>query len=146
MKKALFAITIFTSVITMNIAHALVENDFSQQLAQQKTQLRPQEFNFFSDRYKQTHAVVNKSQLQKNSLKKQMDEQKAQLRPQEFNFFSDRYKQINAQKVVTAPSVTTFNEKLSFKQQLLTQKTQLRFQEFNFFSDKYKQVQALKTN
>ncbi|PHS71508.1 MAG: hypothetical protein COB23_00615 [Methylophaga sp.] len=37
-------------------AYETVERSFAEQLEEQKTQLRPQEFNFFSDRYKQVKA------------------------------------------------------------------------------------------
>ncbi len=101
MKKIILPLALL--VISSNVAtvNAATEKTFSQQLSEQKTQLRPQEFNFFSDRYKQvfSHAVkVKSSETMANlSFKDQLLEQKSQLRSQEFNFFSDRYKQVNAQ-------------------------------------------------
>jgi len=138
MKKIILSIALFAINASVTTANAAVENTFSQQLAQQKTQLRPQEFNFFSDRYKQVQAREGNTTTM--SFKQQLLEQKSQLRPQEFNFFSDSYKQVSAQtKMATSPLVLV---NLSFKDQLLQQKAQLRSQEFNFFSDRYKQINA----
>jgi len=138
MKKIILSIALLAVNAGVMTANAVVEKTFSQQLSQQKTQLRPQEFNFFSDRYKQVQAHKNASH--NLSFKQQLLEQKTQLRPQEFNFFSDRYKQVTAQTMTTTRSFSVVS--LSFKDQLLQQKTQLRPQEFNFFSDRYKQVTA----
>ncbi len=138
MKKIILSIALFAINASVTTANAAVENTFSQQLAQQKTQLRPQEFNFFSDRYKQVQAHnINTTTV---SFKQQLLKQKTQLRPQEFNFFSDRYKQVTAQTKTAIRPLAVVN--LSFKDQLLQQKSQLRSQEFNFFSDRYKQVNA----
>lgn len=138
MKKIILPLALL--VISSNVAtvNAATEKTFSQQLSEQKTQLRPQEFNFFSDRYKQVkaHTLLPTT----ISFKQQLLDQKMQLRPQEFNFFSDRYKQVSAHAVKVESPVAMVN--LSFKDQLLEQKSQLRSQEFNFFSDRYKQVNA----
>jgi hypothetical protein len=56
MKKfALNTIFLLISVSSMPPL-AAVGQSFSEQLNEQKKQLRPQEFNFFSDRYKQVNA------------------------------------------------------------------------------------------
>jgi hypothetical protein len=103
MKKIILSALIFATVTTMTGARATVKANlnFNEQLQQQKTQLRPQEFNFFSDRYKQVTAkndeVESSFAVENLSFKDQLLAQKTQLRPQEFNFFSDRYKQVTAQ-------------------------------------------------
>lgn len=94
MKK--LALSIFASLALFSAPTFAVTatKSFSQQLDMQKTQLRPQEFNFFSDRYLQTH--IQKTVLL--SFKAQLDSQKGLLRTQEFNPVSDAYLQINARK------------------------------------------------
>jgi hypothetical protein len=139
MKKVILSAVLLSTILTMTGARAALKPSFSQQLLEQKTQLRPQEFNFFSDRYKQVNekAILSSSTL---SFNEQLQQQRTQLRPQEFNFFSDRYKQVTAKNIVIEPFVVVAS--LSFKDQLLIQKSQLRSQEFNFYSDRYKQVKA----
>jgi len=138
MKKIILPLALLAVSSNVATVNAAVEKTFSQQLSQQKTQLRPQEFNFFSDHYKQVQA--HNADVSKVSFKQQLLGQKTQLRPQEFNFFSDRYKQVTAHAVKTISPVAMAS--LSFKDQLLEQKKQLRTQEFNFFSDRYKQLNA----
>ncbi len=92
MKK--LTLSIFASVALFSAPSFAVtaEKSFSQQLAMQKTQLRPQAFNFFSDRYLQTHTQKSTTL----SFKAQLDSQKDLLRTQEFNPVSDAYMQIKA--------------------------------------------------
>lgn len=139
MKKVILSVVLLSSILTMTAARAVSKSSFSQQLLEQKEQLRPQAFNFFSDTYTQVNA---KGELSSSALSfnEQLQQQKTQLRPQEFNFFSDRYKQVTAKNNVIEPFVGVAT--LSFKEQLLIQKTQLRSQEFNFYSDRYKQITA----
>ena len=98
--------TIFLSMsASLMTVQAATVNSFEEQLMMQKKQLRPQEFNFFSDRYKQVHAQQKINEAQpvvyaqvEQSFSEQLMMQKKQLHPQEFNFFSDRYKQVQAQQ------------------------------------------------
>ena len=140
MKKVILSAVLLATIATMTGARATINPSFSLQLAEQKNQLRPQEFNFFSDVYKQANAHKNINSQANLSFNEQLQQQKTQLRPQEFNFFSDRYKQVTAKNSAVEPTVTV--ARLSFKEQLLIQKSQLRSQEFNFYSDRYKQVKA----
>jgi len=139
MKKVILSVVFLSTILTMTGARAVTKQSFSQQLLEQKKQLRPQEFNFFSDIYTQVNSKVELSSSAL-SFNEQLQQQRTQLRPQEFNFFSDRYKQVTAKNIVIEPYVVVAS--LSFKDQLLIQKTQLRSQEFNFHSDRYKQVTA----
>jgi hypothetical protein len=147
MKKIILS-TIFLSIsASLMTAQAAVENSFADQLMMQKKQLHPQEFNFFSDRYKQVKAQQNVNQNQsavvkdENSIAAQLMMQKKQLHPQEFNFFSDRYKQVKAQQQVTqSPYIAAEGEKLSFKMQLDGQKQLLRHHKFYPVSDAYYQI------
>ena len=59
MRKIILTIALLAVNAAAMTANAVVEKTFSQQLSQQKSQLRPQEFNFFSDRYKQVNAQAN---------------------------------------------------------------------------------------
>jgi hypothetical protein len=139
MKKVILSAVLLSTILTMTGTRAALKPSFSQQLLEQKKQLRPQEFNFFSDTYTQVNAKgkLNSPVL---TFNEQLQQQRTQLRPQEFNFFSDRYKQVTAKNIVIEPFVVVSS--LSFKDQLLIQKSQLRSQEFNFYSDRYKQVKA----
>ncbi|OUR73818.1 hypothetical protein A9Q78_02530, partial [Methylophaga sp. 41_12_T18] len=98
MKKIILSAVLFALNVGMTTSNAEVKHDFSQQMMEQKSQLRPQQFNFFSDRYQQVKAHRNSVMTQPvlASFSEQLAKQKTQLRPQEFNFFSDRYKQVNA--------------------------------------------------
>jgi len=145
MKKIILSAVMFALNVGMTTSNAEVAHGFSQQMMEQKSQLRPQQFNFFSDRYQQVQAHRNSvtTQPELASFSEQLSQQKTQLRPQEFNFFSDRYKQVNAQNLPEAATdVVSIN---SFQEQMQQQKKQLRNQEFNFFSDRYKQVTAHKS-
>ena len=139
MKKIVLTAILLSTTVSMTGAIAASKPTFSQQLSEQKTQLRPQEFNFFSDRYKQVFEKANTGSTVL-SFNEQLQQQRTQLRPQEFNFYSDRYKQVTAKTNEIEPAIVV--TQLSFKDQLLAQKTQLRTQEFNFYSDRYKQVQS----
>ncbi|SFK45190.1 hypothetical protein [Methylophaga sulfidovorans] len=95
MKKTTFvALTALSFVVAP--AFADIENrTFSEQLQLQKTQLRPQAFNFFSDRYIQVQAMKKPVTL---SFKEQLDSQKSLLRKQQFNPISDAYLQTHARQ------------------------------------------------
>ncbi|WP_438970037.1 hypothetical protein [Methylophaga sp.] len=95
MKKLTVSILASVALFSAPTFAVTQEKSFSQQLDMQKTQLRPQAYNFFSDRYLQTH--VNKTA--KLSFKAQLDSQKGQLRTQEFNPISDAYMQMKARQV-----------------------------------------------
>lgn len=93
MKKSMMSV-LGLSLLMGSVAHAAVgELSFSQQLDMQKEQLRPQAFNFFSDRYAQVKAHEGMSLM---SFKQQLDSQKNALRPQQFNPVSDAYMQVHA--------------------------------------------------
>jgi hypothetical protein len=139
MKKIVLSAIFLATTVSMTGVQAASKPTFSQQLLEQKTQLRPQEFNFFSDRYKQVFEKANTGSTVL-SFSEQLQQQKTQLRPQEFNFYSDRYKQVTAN--TNEVEVIVAKVQLSFKDQLLAQKSQLRTQEFNFYSDRYKQVKS----
>lgn len=92
MKKTLLTILMFTLSAPILTTHAATTAlSFAEQLNMQKTQLRPQEFNFFSDRYKQVKAQEDESASA--SLKAEFDSQKDLLRPQFFSFRADVYNQ-----------------------------------------------------
>ncbi|PHS27438.1 MAG: hypothetical protein COA83_00015 [Methylophaga sp.] len=92
MKKTLLTVLLFTlSAPILTTQAATTALSFAEQLNMQKTQLRPQEFNFFSDRYKQVKAQQDDSASA--SLKAQLDSQKDLLRPQFFSFKADVYNQ-----------------------------------------------------
>ena len=87
MKKfALNTLFLLISVSSIPVL-AAVEHSFAEQLNEQKTQLRPQEFNFFSDRYKQVKSqekVIDKQPVtvksDKTSFKMELDSQTRLLR------------------------------------------------------------------
>lgn len=94
MKKIILATVLLTMSASMMTAHAAVSPSFSDQLMMQKTQLRPQAFNFFSDRYKQVAAqqnVLAAVSVESPSFKVQLDSQKQQLRMHKFNPASDAF-------------------------------------------------------
>lgn len=92
MKKVALS-TVFLLVSMSSItAYSAVEQSFAEQLNEQKGQLRPQEFNFFSDRYKQVKAqdkTVNDESAEdeggKATFKDQLDSQTKLLR--DYNFY-----------------------------------------------------------
>lgn len=88
-------ISVFGALVMMSSAANAVVTDltFSQQMDAQKQQLRPQAFNFFSDRYVQLQAMKTASLM---TFKQQLDSQKLSLRPQQFNPVSDAYYQTHA--------------------------------------------------
>jgi len=94
MKKLTLSIVASVALFSAPVFADTAEKSFSQQLDMQKTQLRPQAFNFFSDRYLQTHT----QQLASLSFKAQLDSQKGLLRTQEFNPVSDAYLQLKARQ------------------------------------------------
>ncbi len=105
MNKIILSTIILSMSASLMTVQAATVNSFADQLMMQKKQLHPQEFNFFSDRYKQVTAQQKISQGQpvkhaqvEQSFSEQLMMQKKQLHPQEFNFFSDSYKQVQAQQ------------------------------------------------
>ena len=94
MKSTLTALVVSTGLIASSAFALPPSQSLTEQMEAQKTLLRPQAFNFFSDRYMQIEAI-KKSQP---SFKAQLDSQTKLLRPQEFNPVSDAYKQIQAKK------------------------------------------------
>ena len=95
MKKLALSTLICLSAFSAPTFAALGELSFSEQLQSQKQQLRPQAFNFFSDRYQQIKA---KKPVRTLTFKAQLDSQKSLLRKQEFNPISDAYLQMNAHR------------------------------------------------
>lgn len=99
MKKIILpTVLLAMSASVMTAQAVVVEQSFADQLMMQKTQLHPQEFNFFSDRYKQVQAhrstnvsSVTDINLESPSFKMQLDSQKQQLRAHQFNPISDAY-------------------------------------------------------
>lgn len=94
MKKLTLSIVTAALLVSAPTFADTAEKSFAQQLDMQITQLRPQAFNFFSDRYLQTHAQKTASL----TFKAQLDSQKGLLRMQEFNPVSDAYMQIKARQ------------------------------------------------
>jgi hypothetical protein len=90
MKKVSTTIILLSSIV---FSAPLLAKPFSQQLEDQKTQLRPQAFNFFEDRYTQIKA---QDAVESKSFAAQLASQKLALRPQHFNPKSDAYRQIQA--------------------------------------------------
>ncbi len=94
MKKIILSTVFLTMSASMMTAQATVSASFAEQLMMQQTQLRPQAFNFFSDRYKQVAAqknVLAAASVQSPSFKAQLDSQKQQLRMHKFHPVSDAY-------------------------------------------------------
>ncbi len=81
MKKLTLSIFAGALLVSAPTFADTAEKSFAQQMDMQKTQLRPQAFNFFSDRYLQTHTQKTASL----TFKAQLDSQKGLLRTQEFN-------------------------------------------------------------
>lgn len=94
MKNMLTAIALTTGLVSAQVFALAPEQALTEQMQAQKTQLRPQAFNFFSDRYLQIQAI-KKSQP---TIKAQLDSQTELLRPQQFNPVSDAYVQTQARK------------------------------------------------
>lgn len=94
MKTIFTAIVLSTGLMTTSAFALTPQQALSEQMQAQKTQLRPQAFNFFSDRYLQIEAM-KKSQP---TIKAQLDSQTKLLRPQQFNPVSDAYLQTQARK------------------------------------------------
>jgi hypothetical protein len=97
MKKIILATVLLTMSASMMTAQAAVSLSFADQLMMQKIQLRPQVFNFFSDRYKQVAAqenVLAAVSVESPSFKVQLDSQKQQLRMHKFNPVSDAFFQM----------------------------------------------------
>jgi hypothetical protein len=93
MKKAILSTLASLTLLSAPAFAAMDTLSFSEQLQLQKQQLRPQAFNFFSDRYQQVKAHDEQAKL---AFKLQLDSQKSLLRTQEFNPISDAYKQVKA--------------------------------------------------
>jgi hypothetical protein len=94
MKTVSLSIFAITALFSAPLFADTAEKSFFRQLEMQKTQLRPQQFNFFSDRYLQTHT----QQTAQLSFKAQLDSQKGLLRTQQFNPVSDAYLQVKARQ------------------------------------------------
>jgi len=94
MKTVLSTLIVSTGLMTAQAFALTPEQAMSEQMQEQKTQLRPQAFNFFSDRYQQLEAM-KKTQP---TFKAQLDRQTELLRPQQFNPISDAYIQMQARK------------------------------------------------
>lgn len=93
--KTIFTAIVMSAGIFATPAFALSpQQSLSEQMQAQKTQLRPQAFNFFSDRYMQVEAT-KKAQP---TVKAQLDKQMQLLRYQQFNPVSDAYLQTHARK------------------------------------------------
>ncbi|PHS69592.1 MAG: hypothetical protein COB23_06200 [Methylophaga sp.] len=92
----MLATTFLSISASLTSAQAATDYSFSDQLEVQKEQLRPQEFNFFSDRYKQVkaHNQLVATNIQKPSFKEQLDSQMQQLKGHQFHPASDAYYQI----------------------------------------------------
>jgi len=139
MKKIILSTAFLTMSVSLMTAQAA---SFADQLMAQKTQLQPQEFNFFSDRYKQVKAHEQVAAV-KPSFVEQLTVQKTQLHPQEFNFYSDRYKQVKAQEQNNQDQLAAVEgREPSFKMQLDSQKQLIRPHKFYPVSDAYYQVNA----
>lgn len=94
MKTAMTALVLSTGLVTASAYALPPQQSLSEQMQAQKTQLRPQAFNFFSDRYLQIEAMKRAQP----TVKAQLDSQKQLLRPQQFNPISDAYLQTQAHK------------------------------------------------
>jgi hypothetical protein len=94
MKKVMSAVIIASGLLSAGVNAATAHLAMSEQMQAQKIQLRPQAFNFFSDRYRQLQAM-KKTQP---SIKAQLDSQTQLLRYQQFNPVSDAYVQVQARK------------------------------------------------
>ncbi len=94
MKTVFSALIVTTGLMTAPAFALTPEQAMTEQMQAQKTQLRPQAFNFFSDRYLQLEAM-KKTQP---TFKAQLDSQTELLRPQQFNPISDAYVQTQAKK------------------------------------------------
>jgi len=95
MRKLLFSLVLLSMSASFTAAQAAVNDAaYAKQLLSQKTQLRPQHFNFFSDRYRQVTA--QKSTTKKRSYKEQLDSQKSLLRHQSLDPASDWFVQLSA--------------------------------------------------
>ena len=94
MKTVFSALIVTTGLMTAPAFALTPELSMTEQMQAQKTQLRPQAFNFFSDRYQQLEAM-KKTQP---TFKAQLDSQTELLRPQQFNPVSDAYVQTQARK------------------------------------------------
>lgn len=94
MKKFLSFIAIVSAALTAPAFAASGVHGISEQMQAQETQLRPQAFNFFSDRYRQVEAMKQV----RPTFKAQLDRQTEQLRTQEFNPVSDAYLQTQARQ------------------------------------------------
>jgi len=94
MKTLINALIIGSGLMTAAANAATAHLAMTEQMQAQKVQLRPQAFNFFSDRYLQLEAM-KKTQP---TFKAQLDSQTELLRPQQFNPVSDAYVQTQARK------------------------------------------------
>jgi hypothetical protein len=94
MKTVFSALIVTTGLMTAPAFALTPELSMTEQMQAQKTLLRPQAFNFFSDRYQQLEAM-KKTQP---TFKAQLDSQTKLLRPQQFNPVSDAYVQTQARK------------------------------------------------
>ncbi len=133
MKKTLLSAALLASVSSIMPLQAAKLPSFSEQLMMQKTQLNPQEFNFFSDRYKQImarqRARLSGLEFEGAAFKFQLDSQRDLLR--DYNLYP--VVNVSYQSHIRA-------DKPSFKTQLDSQKELLRPQLFSFISDAYYQV------
>lgn len=101
MNKIILTTIFLTMSASLMTAQAAVKISFADQLMMQKKQLHPQEFNFFSDVYKQVTVQQQTAPSQpvaiegeKLSFKMQLDSQKQLLRHHKFYPVSDAYYQI----------------------------------------------------
>lgn len=92
MKKFLSSIVLASAFVTAPVFAVSGVHGISEQMQAQQTQLRPQAFNFFSDRYRQLTAI----KAARPKFKVQPDSQTELLRKQEFNPISDVYVQTRA--------------------------------------------------
>jgi hypothetical protein len=94
MKTLFTAIVMSAGLVATPVFALSPAQSMSEQMQAQKTQLRPQAFNFFSDRYLQVQAMKKV----RPTIKAQLDSQTQLLRPQQFNPVSDAYMQIKARQ------------------------------------------------
>jgi len=97
MKKLLLALALLPMTASFAANAAVKDASFASNMAEQKEQLRPQQFNFHSDRYMQVQAQAGKP-VAVLSFKKQLDSQKDMLRHHQFSPISDAYFQTTSRQ------------------------------------------------
>lgn len=92
----LFARPMSLALIALAIASPVMANGIEDQMDAQKTQLRPQHFNYHSDVYRQVTADKHKGTTM--NVKRQLDSQKSLPRYHLFDYRSDVFLQLSVNR------------------------------------------------